>query len=78
MIKEYDSRYLIVSALTFIVTICWSGLFIARTFFNVGVSAGPTLDAAMLLILGYWFSTTAIRKDNGDGKEIHGRHEATK
>jgi hypothetical protein len=38
-----------------------------RIFGNAKIEAGPTLDAAMLLILGYWFSTAAITK-NGDTK----------
>jgi hypothetical protein len=55
-----------VTALTLVVSGAWISAFVPRAFFGVPMSVAAPLDAAMLLVLGYWFSREAIKKKGDD------------
>jgi hypothetical protein len=55
------------SILTMLVTITWTASFVVRIYIPTW-TAGTALDTGMLLVLGYWFGTSALRK-NGNGKD---------
>jgi putative flippase GtrA len=63
------SRFTVVSGLTVVVSIVWLGMFVVRLFWHISSEAAPTIDAAMLLILGYWFSSTAVKNSEEEKSE---------
>jgi len=54
----------VTTLLTLIVSGAWLASFIARLIMPA-FTVGPGLDAGMLIILGYWFSASAISNKNG-------------
>jgi putative flippase GtrA len=63
------NRYVIITTLTLLISTSWLSVFLARVFFHLNIEAAPGLDAGMLIILGYWFSTAAMRDDDDDDKD---------
>jgi putative flippase GtrA len=61
------TRFQVTTALTFFVSCVWMVGLGFRIFSHLSLEVAPTLDAAMLLILGYWFSTAATSKDKNGG-----------
>lgn len=51
--------------LTIVVSAAWVGSFVMKIFVP-GFDVGPGADAAMLIVIGYWFSASALQK--GDKK----------
>ena len=51
--------------LTLVVVGAWLASFVIRVF-NPTFPAGAGVDAAMLLIIGWWFSAKAVKKRNGE------------
>ncbi len=59
-------RIWVLESLTIVVTAMWVTAFVARLFFGTQVEFIP-LDAAVVLVLGYWF--TVRGRKNGNAKQ---------
>lgn len=57
-------RHVVVTVLTLIVCFVWLVMFCLRIFAHVSIEGAPTMDAAMLLVLGYWFSSNAMKEND--------------
>ena len=62
------SHYAVVTILTLLFSMVWLVALVLRIFFNKHLENVSTLDGVMLLIVGYWFSTAAL-KSNPEEKE---------
>lgn len=52
-------RSRVVTVLTLLVSLIWLTVLFMRLVLHASVDSAPVLDAGMLLILGYWFSSSA-------------------
>jgi hypothetical protein len=61
------SRETVVTILTGVVVVLWLAVTIARIW--VEIPQATILDAAMPLVIGFWFSSQAMKPGNGTTKE---------
>lgn len=54
-----------VNVLTFVAMLAWMGSLIARTVLPATLPAYSGVDAVVLLIVAWWFSSGAIRRNGG-------------